>query len=106
MSKQRDDEFLKIGNNDYYYVDFEQAYNAIRPTFHVQGENGESKEPEEGSIDVFKMEILKLALERVIMSTGEGDEPIMGLDKANLDIGFKLAFNTLLKYNIIKEAYE
>lgn len=117
-------EFLKIGNNNYYYIDFEEAYKAIRPSFTTttpkvnqeedEPPKGEEEinepvgvtEPEDGSVDLFKMEIVKISLERIVLSQQDNDESILGLEKANLGVGFKIAFNTLLKYNILKEIYE
>jgi hypothetical protein len=71
-------------------------------------ENEESVEPElEGYsqiIDITKWETTKVMIETVLTEQGPIDEA-MGRTKLSnqLSIPFKLSFNTLLKYQIIKE---
>lgn len=71
-------------------------------------ENEESVEPElEGYsqiIDITKWETTKVMIETVLTEQGPIDEAMGHTKLSNqLSIPFKLSFNTLLKYQIIKE---
>ena len=81
---------------------------AKNPEDTEDSENEESVEPElEGYsqiIDITKWETTKVMIETVLTEQGPIDEA-MGRTKlsSQLSIPFKLSFNTLLKYQIIKE---
>jgi len=59
-------------------------------------------------INIFKYEILKYCIERVLNNVDEiVDEELPLYAQSELSTSFKLAFNTLIKYNIlIEDDYE
>lgn len=116
-------EFFSIAGNQYYF-DLEELSQFIRiekdeTVDDILGETKndvesgsedekESKEPEvpiEGQIiDLTKWETIKVMIESVLSENGPVDEA-MGRTKLGeqLSIPFRLSFNTLLNYKIIKE---
>jgi hypothetical protein len=52
---------------------------------------------------VFKFEVLKACLERTFNEYEEIDEKMGAYAEKDLSPSFKIAFNTLLKYDILKE---
>jgi len=87
-----------------YYLDF----TALDDLVEIKKEPNSEKEEEgeEGQqFSLIKYDILKIMIE-VVMSEREEIDNNLGVIKTNeLSLPFKLAFNTLLKYNIIKTAY-
>ena len=63
---------------------------------------------DEGSleINIFKYEIIKMCLDRVLSEFEEPDDDMGLLQKDNTPISFKIAINTLIKYEILIEDYE
>jgi len=122
MNKYRreedDSELFKIAGNQ-YYLDL----NALSEFIHIEKTEsvddilGEAKKELEDSqesiqseetyaqlIDITKWETTKVLIESILTEQGPVDEA-MGVKKLEdqLSIPFKLSFNTLLKYKIIKE---
>jgi len=87
-----------------YYLDF----TALDDLVEIKKDSNSEKEEEgeEGQqFSLIKYDILKIMIE-VVMSEREEIDNNLGVIKTNeLSLPFKLAFNTLLKYNIIKTAY-
>jgi len=52
-------------------------------------------------INIFKYEIIKTCIERVLNEFEETDEKLGEFGESNLSISFKIAFNTLIKYEIL-----
>jgi hypothetical protein len=76
-----------------YYVDFAEIENLI---------NMPESNSEEMTINIVSYDIIKMMIEVVITERDEIDETL-GIHSANkLSIPFKVAFNTLLRYNILK----
>lgn len=108
--------YLEFGG-EYVYIDFDEITNVIRlelPKEEISDEDEEIDEDdtdEEGTppsqhgnitIDVVKWEMINKMIDTVLDDLSETD-PTMGrknLDK--LPVSFKIAYNTLLNYNIIK----
>lgn len=63
----------------------------------------EEGEEENHTINIFKYEILKICLERVLTEEGEIDESMGMFKGSNVSISFKIAFNTLIKSEILIE---
>lgn len=123
MSKYRreeeDSELFNIAGNK-YYLDLETLSSFIRyeKTESVDDILGEAKKELESNgqeetqsdetygqmIDITKWETTKVLIESILTEQGPVDEA-MGVTKleSQLSIPFKLSFNTLLKYKIIKE---
>lgn len=97
-----DKTYLEFGG-DYLYIDFDEVVNAVKL-------EGVSQKDDDGNdlpagvitIDVTKWELINKMIDTILDEVGEED-PTLG--KKNLDklsVSFKLAYNTLLNYNIIK----
>jgi hypothetical protein len=87
-----------------YYLDLTSLDNVVEVK---QGSKPETDEEivEGQQFSLIKYDVLKIMIE-VIMSEREEMDNNLGVIKINtLSLPFKLAFNTLLKYNIIKTAY-
>ena len=113
--KEEFSEFFSIAGNNYYF-DLDELSQFIRierdsDVDYILGEN--SKDEEEGEtpeniesqiIDVTKWETIKVMIESVLSENTVVDEA-MGRTKLGeqLSIPFRLSFNTLLNYKIIKE---
>lgn len=101
---EEDKNYLSFAG-DYLYIDFEEIVNVVRL------ETSNEKDVEEAmdnlpngvvTIDVTKWELLNKMIDTILDEIDE-DDPTLG--KKNLDklpISFKIAYNTLLRYNIIK----
>jgi len=111
-------EFFSIAGNQYYF-DLDELSNFIRiekneSVDDLLGEREKKEEVEkeeesleqiEGQIvDLTKWETIKVMIESVLSENGPVDEA-MGRTKLGeqLSIPFRLSFNTLLNYKIIKE---
>ena len=91
----------------YYYIDVENIVDKC--TTIISPENKED-EIENGTnstieINVFKYEIIKMCLERVLSEFQERneDEDIGIFALSDVNVSLKIAFNTLIKYNILIE---
>lgn len=97
-----DKNYLEFGG-DYVYVDFDEIVNVIKlDVKNVSDEDADIAQHGNITIDVTKWEMINKMLDTVLDDLSEED-PTLGrknLDK--LSISFKIAYNTLLKYNIIK----
>lgn len=60
-------------------------------------------EEENHTINIFKYEILKICLERILTEESEIDESMGIFNGTNVSVSFKLAFNTLIKNEILIE---
>lgn len=58
---------------------------------------------ETAEINIFKYEVLKVCLERILNEYQEVDDNLGPFGEENLSISFKIAFNTLIKYKILIE---
>lgn len=81
--------------NEYYYLDLEtiETYISILPK-----EDGENTDNQFSAI---KYEMIKLMVEVLMSEHKELDETLGIKNQSDLSIPFKLAFNTLLKHNIL-----
>ena len=70
----------------------------------MDGESEEEIDTGTLEINVFKYEIIKLCLERVLGEFQESNDDEIGVfAKDNLPISFRIAFNTLIKNQILIE---
>jgi len=81
--------------NEFYYIDLEklETYLSIPPK--------EGDESNDNQFSAIKYEISKLMLEVLMSEHKELDETLGVHNQSDLSIPFKLAFNTLLKHNIL-----
>lgn len=78
-----------------YFIDFKKIEDLITIKPEVSGDT-------EQNISIVKFELIKTMIDVVMSESSEHDEK-MGLKGTNeLTIPFKIAFNTLLRYNILQ----
>ena len=87
-------------------VDLDEMMGFIKldnEQYNVEEENADGEFKPEFAINAAKYEMLRLFLD-VILSTNEEIDEKMGYKSLdNLSFPFKLSFNTLIEYKIIKE---
>ena len=94
-------EYLEIGGA-YYIIDLNTMSNFVGFTNEIIKE-GTDKKIDEKQIDISKYEMVKLMAE-VIFTNNELIDDKMGItDLHSLSTPYKLAFNSLLYHNILKE---
>jgi hypothetical protein len=81
--------------NEFYYIDLEklETYLSIPPK--------EGDENNDNQFSAIKYEMSKLMIEVLMSEHKELDETLGIHNQSDLSIPFKLAFNTLLKHNIL-----
>lgn len=84
-----------------YYLDIDAVTEKCRTKGDITGENDEPVE-----INVFKYDLLKMCIERVINDFEEPDEGMGVFGKNEFTPSFKIAFNTLIKNEILLEEDE
>lgn len=82
----------------YYYLDLEGISRVCQTGTEVENEDGTTSQ----EINIFKYEILKVCVERLMNEYIEPDDA-MGLLGTTVSPSFKIAFNTLIKYDILIE---
>ena len=83
----------------YYYIDLDTVTEVCRTGNTIKDDDGgESLE-----INIFKYEIIKMCIERVLNEFDESDEEMGLFAQKDTTISFRLAFNTLVKNNILIE---
>jgi hypothetical protein len=88
----------------HYYIDLDAVTDRCRiESIRKHEEEDEDEDENSGSLNIFKYEIVKMCLERVLGEYDEQDDDsdIFGVKKASQS--FKIAFNTLIKYEILIE---
>ena len=83
----------------YYYIDLENITKKCQTGNTILTEDG----TETAEINIFKYEIVKVCLERILNEYQEVEENLGFLEDKVLSVSFKFAFNTLLKYQILIE---
>jgi hypothetical protein len=86
----------------HYYIDIDAITDSCKIEKPAKGK-GENENTE---INIFKYEILKLCLERILSEYEEVDEELGELSQKDSSISFRIGLNTLLKYDILIEDYE
>ena len=83
----------------YYYIDLDGITEKCRTGNKIKTE----EEEDTLEINIFKYEIVKICLERVLDEPAEVDEDLGLMAEESLPVSFKIAFNTLIKYEILIE---
>jgi hypothetical protein len=79
-----------------YYIDLTEVTERCK----ISKDNDD----DEGmSINVFKFDIIKMCIERILTEFNDSEEDIDILGNQKHSISFKIAFNTLIKNNILVE---
>lgn len=81
-----------------YYIDLDAVTDKCRTKGSPVDENGDATE-----INVFKYDIIKMCIDRLVSFVDEEDDDIGVFGKNETPISFKIAFNTLLRNEIIIE---
>ncbi len=84
----------------YYYIDLDGITEKCRTGKTIKTDEDEEETLE---INIFKYEIIKMCLERVLGEVDEVDEGMGAFAQNSTTTSFKLAFNTLIKYKILIE---
>jgi hypothetical protein len=82
----------------YYYLDLDSVTESCR-TGEIVDEYGNSST----EINVFKYDLVKMCIDRVLNEYDETDENIGVFAQKETSLSFKMAFNTLIKGGILKE---
>lgn len=70
-------------------------------------DESESDSEEKGaSINIFKYEVLKMCIERVLDEPAINDEGLGMIGQSEFPSSFKIAFNTLINYEILTESFD
>lgn len=82
----------------YYYLDLDVITEVCRMDENVDELGNKSSE-----INIFKYEMIKLCIDRVLNEYDETDDNIGVFAQKETTISFKIAFNTLIKSEILVE---
>jgi hypothetical protein len=80
-----------------YYIDVDGISQTCQTGYEIKNEDGTTT----SEINLFKYEIIKSCVERVLSEFTEVDNELGVFAENSLTISFKIAFNTLIKYNIL-----
>ena len=86
-----------------YYIDIDGITEKCRTGYTVKEDDDDDDVSEATEINIFKYEIIKMCLERILGEVDEVDEEMGVFAKNNTTTSFKIAFNTLIKYKILIE---
>lgn len=81
-----------------YYIDIDGITEKCRTGNTIKDDEGETLE-----INIFKYEIIKMCIDRVLNDYEEVDEEMGVFGSNNVNVSLKIAFNTLIKYGILIE---
>jgi hypothetical protein len=85
-----------------YYIDIDGITDKCKTGNTIKDEdNNETLE-----VNIFKYEVIKMCLERILNDYEDVDEEIGVFAQKDTSISFKIAFNTLIKNEILKEEDE
>jgi transcription termination factor NusB len=81
-----------------YFIDLE----SIDKVVNIKNSTVESSDESEQTINLVSFEVVKMLLEIVMTEREEFDENLGTYSMTKLSIPFRIAFNTLLKHEILK----
>jgi len=84
--------------NETYYIDLDAVSNVVNVDSEDNGVSGETEQ----TINLVSFEVVKMLLEIVMTEREEFDETLGSYSMNKLSIPFRIAFNTLLKHEILK----
>ena len=86
-----------------FYIDLETITERCKTGNTIKDEDGEDTL----EVNIFKYEVVKMCLGTILSEAEEVDEELGAFSQKGTSIAFKIAFNTLLKNNIlIEEDYD
>ena len=83
-----------------YYIDLDSISEVCRTGKTIKDEEDDSETLE---INIFKYEVMKMCIERVLNEFEDSDEEMGLFAQKETTVSFRIAFNTLLKNNILIE---
>jgi len=87
-----------------YYIDIDRITEECRiEVKENSNQNDENSEEDTQTINIFKYELLKIFIERILSENFEDDETIGSFGSETTTLSFKIAFNTLIKNQILIE---
>ena len=93
-----------------YYIDVDEVIEKCRPSYPTKEiekkevSHETSDEPSSGlELNVFKFEVFKACIERILGEYEDVDDKLGAFAEHSASPSFKMAFNTLLKYEILIE---
>ena len=85
-----------------YYINIDGITDKCRTTPAVDKTDDE-EDNESTHINIFKYELIKMCLERILGEIDEVDEGLGKFGQEGTSVSFKIAFNTLIKNQILIE---
>jgi hypothetical protein len=82
-----------------YYIDIDGITEKCRTGNTIK----DDEDNETLEINIFKYEIIKMCLDRVLNDYEDVDEEMGVFGSNNVNVSLKIAFNTLIKYGILIE---
>ena len=82
-----------------YYIDLDRITEKCRTGKDVKDEEGEDIT----EVNIFKYEVIKMCLDRVLSDFQDVDEELGAFAENTTTTSFKIAFNTLIKNQILIE---
>ena len=82
-----------------YYINIDAISEKCRTGKTVKTDDGD----ESFEINIFQYEIIKMCLERILNDVEDVDEELGAFGQTDTSISFKIAFNTLIKNQILIE---
>ena len=82
-----------------YYIDLDGITEKCRTGGTISEEDG----GEVTEVNIFKYEVIKMCLDRVLGEIDEVDEELGKFAQEGTSVSFKIAFNTLIKNQILIE---
>jgi hypothetical protein len=86
----------------YYYIDLDRITDKCRTGNKIKDENDE----ETLEVNIFKYEVIKMCLDTVLDEIQNVDSELGAFGSADTTVAFKIAFNTLIKNEILIEEDE
>ena len=81
-----------------YYLDIDSITKKCQTGNTIKDEDGETLE-----INIFKYEMIKMCIERVLNEFQEVDEELGAFARNDTTLSFRIAYNTLIKNEILIE---
>jgi hypothetical protein len=81
-----------------YYIDIDGITEQCRTDKSVNDPEGDNLE-----INIFKYEIIKMCLDRILNDYEDSDEEMGVFGSNSVNVSFKIAFNTLIKNGLLIE---
>jgi hypothetical protein len=82
-----------------YYIDLDGITDKCRTGNNIKDDDGEDVT----EVNIFKYEVIKMCLDRILSEFTDPDEELGAFAQNNTTVSFKIAFNTLIKNQILIE---